>query len=172
MRFSESTCLAKIRRAWSCPSRATSGGSIASAFATQPTISDPPASQGLQSHTAFTGTDAATAFSILVLTETTMPSGFFPKKKPPRTIIKWQHVNRKRSRVRTSSWQLRSGVSPVPKSGGPGAPSVWFLGRRDRGHPPSARKQSEFLNCDLWPNLEMRYIRKEEHSNPIKLADL
>jgi hypothetical protein len=26
--------------------------------------------------------------------------------------------------------------SPVPKSEGPGAPSVWFLGRRDRGHPP------------------------------------
>jgi hypothetical protein len=35
-----------------------------------------------------------------------------------------------------SSCQLRSGVSPVPKSEGPGAPSVWFLGRRDRGHPP------------------------------------
>jgi hypothetical protein len=35
-----------------------------------------------------------------------------------------------------SSCQLRSGVSPVPKGEGPGAPSVWFLGRRDRGHPP------------------------------------
>ena len=38
-----------------------------------------------------------TAFSILVHTETTMPSGFFLKKKPPCTIFKWQHVNRKRS---------------------------------------------------------------------------
>jgi hypothetical protein len=26
-----------------------------------------------------------------------MPSGFFLKKKPPYTIFKWQHMNRKRS---------------------------------------------------------------------------
>jgi hypothetical protein len=38
--------------------------------------------------------------------------------------------------------------------------------------PVSARKQSEFSNCDLGPYLEMLYIRKEEHSNLIKLADL
>ena len=31
---------------------------------------------------------------------------------------------------------LPLGVSPVPEGEGPGAPSVWFLGRRDRGHPP------------------------------------
>jgi hypothetical protein len=37
------------------------------------------------------------------------------------------------------SCRLRSGVSPVPKCEGPGAPSARFLGRRDRGHPP-ARK--------------------------------
>jgi hypothetical protein len=35
------------------------------------------------------------------------------------------------------SCRLRSGVSPVPKCEGPGAPSARFLGRRDRGHPPS-----------------------------------
>jgi hypothetical protein len=41
----------------------------------------------------------ATAFSILVFTETTMPSRFFIKKKPPCTIFKRQQVNRKRSSV-------------------------------------------------------------------------
>jgi hypothetical protein len=40
------------------------------------------------------------------------------------------------ARPGASSCRLRSGVSPVPKSKGPGAPSAWFLGRRDRGHPP------------------------------------
>jgi len=35
-----------------------------------------------------------------------------------------------------SSCQLWFGVSPVPKREGPGAPSGWLLGRRDRGHPP------------------------------------
>jgi hypothetical protein len=43
------------------------------------------------------GNSSVTAFSILVHTETTMPSGFFLKKKPPCTIFKWQHVSRKRS---------------------------------------------------------------------------
>jgi hypothetical protein len=53
---------------------------------------------------------AATAFSILVHTETTMPSGFFLKKKPPCTIFKWQHVNRKRSseQPETNEIQLKS----------------------------------------------------------------
>jgi hypothetical protein len=34
------------------------------------------------------------------------------------------------------SCPLRFGVSPVPDCEGPGAPSVWLLGRRDRGHLP------------------------------------
>jgi hypothetical protein len=40
-----------------------------------------------------------TAFSILLFTETSMPSGFFLKKKPPCTISKRQDVNRKRSKM-------------------------------------------------------------------------
>lgn len=37
-----------------------------------------------------------------------------------------------------SSCQLGSGVSPIPKGEGPGAPSVRFFGRRDRGHLPAS----------------------------------
>jgi hypothetical protein len=40
----------------------------------------------------------ATAFSIQLFTETEMLSGFFLKKKPPCTISKRQHVNRKCSK--------------------------------------------------------------------------
>jgi hypothetical protein len=40
---------------------------------------------------------AAAAFSILVLTETTMPSGFFLMKKPPSTRPRCQYVERNRS---------------------------------------------------------------------------
>jgi glycosyltransferase involved in cell wall biosynthesis len=37
----------------------------------------------------------ATAFSLLLLTETGKPSGFFPKKKPPCTPAQCHHVKRK-----------------------------------------------------------------------------
>jgi hypothetical protein len=47
---------------------------------------------------AFMQTTAATAFSILLFTGTSKPSGFFLKKKPPFSISKWQHMNRKCSR--------------------------------------------------------------------------
>jgi hypothetical protein len=40
----------------------------------------------------------ATAFSILLLAEASMPSGFFLKKKPPCKTYRGQDVNRKRSR--------------------------------------------------------------------------
>jgi hypothetical protein len=39
----------------------------------------------------------ATAFSILLFTESTPPSGFFHKKKPPLMHFQCQYVNRKRS---------------------------------------------------------------------------
>jgi hypothetical protein len=42
----------------------------------------------------------ATAFSILLFTEASISSGFFPKKKPPCTIHQWQHVNRKGAKSR------------------------------------------------------------------------
>ena len=34
-------------------------------------------------------------------------------------------------------------------SEGPGAPSVWFLGRRDRGHPPKLM----FKNIAIYKNV-------------------
>jgi hypothetical protein len=42
--------------------------------------------------------NGTTAFSILLFTEGSMSSGFFPKKKPPCRIYQWQHVNRKCSK--------------------------------------------------------------------------
>jgi hypothetical protein len=55
----------------------------------------------------------ATAFSILPFTETWKPSGFFLKKKPPCTIFKWQHVNRKCSGSRLRQAGDFPGMAPV-----------------------------------------------------------
>jgi hypothetical protein len=57
----------------------------------------------------------ATAFSILVHTETTMPSGFFLKKKPPCTIFKWQYVNRKCSNVSNEGKSEPARATPLPR---------------------------------------------------------
>jgi hypothetical protein len=46
--------------------------------------------------------------------------------------VGWAFIGTNPARSLASSCQLRSGVSPVPKSEGPGAPSVWFLGRRTK----------------------------------------
>ena len=44
--------------------------------------------------------DTPTAVSILLFTESSKPSGIFPKKMPPRMTFKWKHLNRNRSRLR------------------------------------------------------------------------
>jgi len=41
--------------------------------------------------------DTPTAVSILLFTESSKPSGIFPKKMPPRMNFRWKHMNRNRS---------------------------------------------------------------------------
>jgi len=69
-----------------------------------------------------------------------------------------------------SSSDLRSGVSPVPKCEGPGAPSVRFLGRRDRGRPGFQSAGDESTESGIIPiNLRSRagYAAERADTNPV-----
>jgi len=55
----------------------------------------------------------ATAASILLFTEGTQPSGIFLKKMPPRTILRWQHVNRNRSSRHAPYNRLKTSLQSV-----------------------------------------------------------
>jgi len=69
-------------------------------------------------------------------------------KNLPRTSARLSGLNG----IRVGCSGMRKSVaSPVPKSKGPGAPSMWFLGRRDRG--PSRSETDHFYVEVAWEDI-------------------